>query len=63
MKELSLSQLEQITGGGDWLATGAGAACGAVAAGFLFGGFGGVVSSAIFGPSCIGLTIGYLVTR
>lgn len=60
MKELSFEHLEQVKGGG-WLATGAGAACGMVFVGFMFGGIGGIATSIIFGPSCIGLSIGYLV--
>ena len=60
MKELSFEQMERIEGGDETLGTLAGASCGAAFSGFIFGGFPGVITLAIFGPSCIGLSIGYV---
>ncbi len=59
MTKLSLNQMEMIEGG-SWkeLSTIAGGACGAALSGVFFGGFGLAISAALFGPTCIGLSIG-----
>lgn len=59
MQQLSFMEMED-TAGGSAVSTGAGAACAASLSGFFFGGFPGVVTSLIFGPTCIGLSIASL---
>ncbi|MBY0480498.1 MAG: hypothetical protein K2Q21_04010 [Chitinophagaceae bacterium] len=58
MKKLSQKKIESITGG-SWtqMSTIAGGACAAAVTGAFFGPFGFAVSAALFGPTCIGLTI------
>jgi hypothetical protein len=59
MKKLSIEQISLVEGG-SWkdMWTIAGGACGAAVSGVFFGGVGLAVSAAIFGPNCIGLSIG-----